>query len=68
MALSVALLSHDLRGDVIHRQRLNWRRHVRSLKWQGLFCLYYRMIYEAFNGLLNLLLSDLDVNATKSRN
>jgi len=55
MALSVALLSHDLRGDVIRRQRLNWRRHVRSLKKQGLFRLYYRMSYEAFNGLLNLL-------------
>ncbi len=68
MALSVALLSHDLRGDVIHRQQLNWHRHVRSLKKQGLFCLYYRMSYEAFNGLLNLLQTDLAVNTTKSRN
>jgi hypothetical protein len=58
MALSVALLSHDFRGDVIHRQRLNWCRPVRSLKKQGLFHLYYRMSYEAFNGLLNLLQTD----------
>jgi hypothetical protein len=68
IALSVALLSKDLQGDVISRQRLNWCRHVNSLKWQGLFCLYYRMSYEAFNGLLNLLQSDLEVNATKPRN
>jgi len=68
MALSVALLSKDLWGDVISRQRLNWCRHVNSLKQQGLFCLYYMMSYGAFNGLLNLLQSDLEVNATKSRN
>jgi hypothetical protein len=68
MALSVALLSKDLHSDVISRQRLNWHRHVKSLKWQGLFHLYYRMSYEAFNGLLNFLRSDLEVNATKSRN
>jgi hypothetical protein len=68
MALSVTLLSKDLQGDVISRQRLNWCRHVNSLKQQGLFCLYYRMSYEACNRLLNLLQSDLEVNTTKSRN
>jgi hypothetical protein len=40
MALSIALFSKDLRGDVIHRQWLNWCWHVRSLKCQGLFQLY----------------------------
>jgi hypothetical protein len=68
MALSVALLSKDLQGDVISRHRLNWCRHVNSLKQQGLFHLYYRMSYEAFNGLLILLWSDLEVSTTKSRN
>jgi hypothetical protein len=47
-ALIVALLAKDLRGDVIRRQRLNWHRHVKSLKRQGLFWRYYRMSYEAF--------------------
>jgi hypothetical protein len=58
MALSIALCSKDLRGDVIHRQWLNWCWHVRSLKCQGLLQLYYRMSYEAFTGLLNVLQSD----------
>ena len=68
LALSVALLSKDLRGDVIHRQRLNWRKHIKSLKRQGLFRLYYRMSYPAFMKLLNLLQNDLAVNPRKSRN
>jgi hypothetical protein len=68
MVLSIALLSKDLSGDVIHRQWLNSCRHVRSLKCQGLLQLYYRMSYEAFTRLLNLLRSDLAVNSIKSRN
>jgi hypothetical protein len=67
LALSIALLSKDLRGDVSHRQWLNWHRHVRWLKCQGLFWLYYRMSYEAFTRLLNLLQSYLAINSMKSR-
>jgi hypothetical protein len=48
LALCIALLVNNLRGDVVHRQWLNWCRHVRSLNQQGLFQLYYRMSYEAF--------------------
>jgi hypothetical protein len=68
IALSIVLLSMDLRGDAIHRQCLNWCRHVRSLQHQGLFWLYYRMHYEAFTRHLHLLQNDLAVNSMKSRN
>jgi hypothetical protein len=37
VALSVALLVNNIRGNVIERQQLNWRSHVKSLKCQGLF-------------------------------
>jgi hypothetical protein len=67
-ALIVALLAKDLRGDVIRRQRLNWHRHVKSLKRQGLFRRYYRMSYEAFMKLLDFLRPVLSINCRKSMN
>jgi hypothetical protein len=68
LALSVALLVKNVRGDVIKRQRLNWHSHVKSLKHQGLFQINYRMSFSAFSKLLNLLREDLRVDAKKSRN
>ena len=68
LALSVALLVKNVRGDVIKRQRWNWRSHVKSLNCQGLFQIYYRMSFSAFSKLLNLLREDLRVDAKKSWN
>jgi hypothetical protein len=68
LALSVALLAKNVRGDVIKRQRLNRCSYVKSLKCQGLLRIYYRMSYSAFSKLLNLLWEDLRVDAKKSRN
>ncbi len=68
LAFCAALLVQDFRGDVIKRQRLNWDRHVKSLRRQGLFRRFYRMSYEAFCILLELLRPALSINATKSMN
>jgi len=44
LALCVALLANNLRGDAtVHRQCFNWCRHVQLLKHQGLFHLYHRI-------------------------
>lgn len=67
-SLCLVPLSNDLRGDAIHRHWLNWCMHVKSLKCQGLFWLYYRKSYGAFTSLLNLLQSDSEVIVIKSRN
>jgi hypothetical protein len=68
LALSVALLIKNVRGNVINRQRLNWRSHVKSLKRQGFFQIYYRMSFSAFSKPLNLLREDLRVDTKKFRN
>jgi len=67
LALSVALLTNNVRGDVIKRQQLKWCSRVKSLKHQGLFRIYYRMSFSAFSKLLNLLWEDLMVDVKKSR-
>jgi hypothetical protein len=68
LALSVALLTNNVQGDVIKRQQLKWCSHVKSLKHQGLLRIYYRMSFSVFSKLLNLLREDLMVDAKKTRN
>jgi hypothetical protein len=68
LALSVALLTNKLQGNVIESQLLNLHSRVKSLKYQGLFQLNYRMSFSTFTKFLLLLGKDLMVDAKKSRN
>ena len=68
-ALSACLLAKDFRKPPIFRERLNWEIHVRRLIEEGEFSKMYRMRYESFNKLVQLLSPALlvDVNQSKRR-
>jgi hypothetical protein len=65
-SIAAALLASDVRGDVIQRQHINWRSHVRRLHKEGTFSCFYRMSYYSFQKLLAILQPTLMVNTWKS--
>jgi hypothetical protein len=68
-ALSACLLAKNFRKPPVFRERLNWEIHVQRLIEEGEFSKMYRMHYESFNKLVQLLSPALlvDVNQSKRR-
>ncbi len=68
-ALSACLLAKNFRNSPVFHERLNWEIHVKRLIKEGEFSKMYRLRYESFCKLVQLLSPALlvDVNQSKHR-
>ena len=66
--LCVMSIALSARAEKFTRERMNWFLHCQRLIYEGEFHKSYRMSFESFSVLLDLLRPRLQINETLSRN